>query len=65
MYVCVCLGVTETQVHAEIANGARTEEEIAERCGAGTGCGMCVGKIGTLLRDAGCERERIAVEVVT
>lgn len=49
MYVCLCEAVTENEVNAEIALGARTIEEIGERCGAGTGCGMCHDRIRSLL----------------
>ncbi len=49
MYVCICHGVTERELHDEIASGARTEEAIAARCGAGTSCGMCVERICDLL----------------
>jgi bacterioferritin-associated ferredoxin len=49
MYVCVCEAVTENEVNAEIALGARSVEEIGERCGAGTSCGMCHDRIRGLL----------------
>jgi bacterioferritin-associated ferredoxin len=52
MYACVCFCVTEDEVHEEIANGARSEEELGERCGAGTSCGTCVERLGCLLREA-------------
>jgi bacterioferritin-associated ferredoxin len=52
MYVCICHAVTQADVEAEISAGARSEQEIGERCFAGTGCGMCVDKIGAMLRSA-------------
>jgi len=55
MFVCICYAVTETDVVAEIAAGARDEVEIGERCYAGTGCGSCVERICTLLRETGRE----------
>ncbi len=51
MYACICAAVTEPQVHASILAGARTVEEIGERCGAGTGCGSCVDRLHELLED--------------
>ncbi|MGH8870055.1 MAG: (2Fe-2S)-binding protein [Actinomycetes bacterium] len=45
MYVCICYAVTEDDLHAEIADGARTEDDVAARCGAGTGCGSCSQRI--------------------
>jgi bacterioferritin-associated ferredoxin len=52
MYACVCFCVTEDEVHEEIANGARSEEDLGERCGAGTSCGSCVERLGCLLQEA-------------
>ncbi len=60
MYVCICHGVTDNEVNAEIALGARTVDDIGERCDAGTGCGACHESIDDLLaraaerRTAGC-----------
>ncbi len=60
MYVCICYGVTDNEVNAEIALGARTVDELGDRCDAGTGCGSCHAAIGALLdlaaarRAAGC-----------
>jgi bacterioferritin-associated ferredoxin len=64
MYVCICHGVTDNEINAEIATGARTEEEIGERCGAGTGCGTCVDKICALLGARHRDRGKIAAEMV-
>ncbi|GAB1640205.1 bacterioferritin-associated ferredoxin [Krasilnikovia sp. MM14-A1259] len=49
MYVCICARVRECEVRAVIRCGARTEEEVGDACGAGTGCGSCVERIGELL----------------
>ncbi|MDQ4104502.1 MAG: (2Fe-2S)-binding protein [Actinomycetota bacterium] len=49
MYVCICRAVTETEVRGCIAEGACTVRNVVDRCGAGTGCGSCVGKIAALL----------------
>jgi bacterioferritin-associated ferredoxin len=62
MFVCICYAVTQTEVEAEISTGACTEEQIGERCGAGTGCGGCVEKICALLRrTSDCESLSLAV----
>ncbi|ONI84587.1 (2Fe-2S)-binding protein [Saccharothrix sp. ALI-22-I] len=49
MYVCICAAVSDTQVRACIRNGARTVEEIGERCQAGTGCGTCLDHLDGML----------------
>lgn len=52
MYACVCFSVTEEEVEAEVAKGASSEEELGERCGAGTSCGTCVERLGCLIETA-------------
>jgi bacterioferritin-associated ferredoxin len=49
MYVCICYAVTEDDLHAEIAEGARTEDDVADACGAGSACGSCQERICALL----------------
>lgn len=49
MYVCGCEGVTDRTVNAAVAAGARSVEEIAERCGAGARCGGCWPELERLL----------------
>lgn len=49
MFVCICHAVTQTEVESEIEAGAATEQEVGERCRAGTGCGSCVEKICAML----------------
>jgi bacterioferritin-associated ferredoxin len=39
--VCSCRAVTERTVEAAIASGARRIDDLALRCGAGSGCGGC------------------------
>lgn len=41
MIVCMCYPARDRDIDAVIDEGARTVEEIGERCRAGTGCGMC------------------------
>jgi bacterioferritin-associated ferredoxin len=39
--VCLCHPASDRQIDAVIDDGARTIEEIGQKCGAGTGCGAC------------------------
>jgi bacterioferritin-associated ferredoxin len=41
MYICHCRAVTDRTIRQEVAAGARTIGELAERCQAGSGCGGC------------------------
>jgi bacterioferritin-associated ferredoxin len=52
VYVCICFAVSDTQLGDVIADGARTEEEVGDACGAGTGCGNCLDRICDRLRAA-------------
>jgi bacterioferritin-associated ferredoxin len=49
MYVCICAAVTDAELRTCIAAGARTIDEIGEACGAGTGCGSCLGEVDVFL----------------
>lgn len=55
MLVCHCKVVYDGQIREVIAGGARDEFDVADACGAGTGCGGCVPEISRLLGEcAGC-----------
>ncbi len=41
MYVCHCMAVTDRTIDAAISSGARSVDEVTERCHAGGGCGSC------------------------
>jgi bacterioferritin-associated ferredoxin len=49
MLVCHCHVVYGDEIRAEIEAGARSHEELARACGAGTSCGGCHGSIDDLL----------------
>jgi bacterioferritin-associated ferredoxin len=40
--VCLCHPTSDRDLDTVIDEGARTVQEIGQRCGAGTGCGACV-----------------------
>jgi bacterioferritin-associated ferredoxin len=52
VYVCICFAVQDTELADVIAGGARTEDEVGDACGAGTGCGSCLDRICDRLRAA-------------
>lgn len=61
MYVCLCHAVTDGELAQVIAGGAETVNEVGRACGAGTGCGSCLERIGQRLTAAGgCPLERTA-----
>ncbi len=52
MIVCQCRRLTERDVRAELARGARDLAELAEGCGAGSACGGCRATLEALLDEA-------------
>lgn len=53
MYICLCKGVTESDVRETVRQGAGDFTEVVERSGAGSGCGGCHGTLLTLLHEWG------------
>jgi bacterioferritin-associated ferredoxin len=47
--VCHCEVVSDRHIRDDIRCGARSADEIAARCGAGSRCGSCRPTIGVLL----------------
>jgi bacterioferritin-associated ferredoxin len=61
MYVCICQRVRECEVRAVIDRGARSEDAVGDACGAGTGCGTCLDRIGDLIDEAGAADTRMPI----
>lgn len=51
MYVCICARVRECELRSAIRAGARTQRAVGNACGAGTGCGTCLDRVGDLILD--------------
>ena len=45
MYLCLCKGVTESDVRAVVEAGARTADEVVAESGATARCGGCRGSL--------------------
>lgn len=58
MIVCHCHGVTDREIRASVQQGARTCADVADHCGASTGCGGCQSLVAEIV--AG-ERRRLTV----
>lgn len=41
MYVCVCQGVTDSQIRAEVNAGATSMRDLRNRLGVASQCGAC------------------------
>ncbi len=42
MYVCVCRGVTDSQIQQAVVEGDSSVRELKMRLGLGSDCGKCV-----------------------
>jgi bacterioferritin-associated ferredoxin len=58
MIVCHCHGVTDREIRASVKDGARTCADVADACGAGSGCGGCESLVQDIVV---CERRRLAL----
>ena len=47
MYVCLCKGITDTQIRAAVRDGASSMQELRNTLGVASQCGPC----GILARD--------------
>jgi len=51
MYVCLCLGVTDTQIKAAVDNGAHTMKQLTSELKIGSQCGKCCQCSKSILND--------------
>ncbi len=58
MIVCHCHGVTDREIRQSVQNGSRTCADVADCCGAGSGCGGCAPLVAEIVQG---ERRRLAV----
>ena len=57
MYVCICNGLTDTQIQGAIASGAGRTREVYDACNCRAQCGTCTARILCMLRAGGSEAE--------
>ena len=55
--VCECFGVTNGQIREAVYEGATTLQEVADKTGAGTGCGACNDNLQRLVDFFATERD--------
>ena len=51
MYVCLCKGITDTQIRAAITDGASSLREVRNRLGVASQCGKCGIQTREILRE--------------
>ena len=52
MYVCICNGVTDSDIRRAAEAGCRTMPELTMRTGAGSTCGSCLDMASEILEAA-------------
>jgi bacterioferritin-associated ferredoxin len=58
VYVCICNGVTESQIREAAANGVRNVAELTMRTGCGASCGSCLDTAVEVLQSVHADGER-------
>lgn len=51
MYVCLCTGVTDSQIKEAASNGCASMRELCRTTGVGTQCGKCVRSAREIIRE--------------
>jgi bacterioferritin-associated ferredoxin len=51
MYVCICLGITDRQIHRAVEQGARTLGDVQMKLPVGGCCGRCEDCAREVIRD--------------
>ncbi len=63
MYVCICNGVTDSQIRQAAANGCREVSELTMRTGCGATCGSCLDMASGLLDDFHATRRAPVIDL--
>lgn len=50
MYICLCNGLTDSQIAAAVAAGAKRPKEVYCACGGAAQCGTCTATILSIIR---------------
>jgi bacterioferritin-associated ferredoxin len=61
LIVCSCHGITDREIRRLARAGASTARQVAESCGAGSGCGGCRSSVVAILKEVEAPRERLAL----
>jgi bacterioferritin-associated ferredoxin len=51
VYICLCHGITDTQIRSCVAEGARTLCDLSGELGVATQCGNCANSACAVLRE--------------
>jgi bacterioferritin-associated ferredoxin len=51
VYICLCHGITDTQIRSCVAEGARTLCDLSSELGVATQCGNCASSACEVMRE--------------
>lgn len=52
MYVCLCMGVTDTQIREKVEQGCGSIDALQEALDVGKNCGQCMEMVQEILQEA-------------
>lgn len=55
MYVCICKGITDTDIRNAVADGANDMRSVRNQLGVSTQCGQCSCQAKSVFREAVAE----------
>ncbi len=56
MYVCLCKGITDTQIRAAVDRGANSITKLQKKIGVAQSCGSCIEMTESILKQKSKER---------
>ena len=63
MYVCLCKGITDTQIRAAVDQGANSITKLQKKIGVAQSCGSCIEMTESILNQKSKERVEPAIYI--
>ena len=63
MYVCLCKGITDTQIRAAVDQGANSITKLQKKIGVAQSCGSCIEMTESILKQESKERAEPAIYI--
>ena len=63
MYVCLCKGITDSQIRAAVDQGADSITELQKKIGIAQSCGSCIEMTESILEQESKERAEPAIYI--
>jgi bacterioferritin-associated ferredoxin len=52
MYICICKGITDSQIRQVVSDGATTLADVRQQLGAASKCGKCACLVDSVINEA-------------